>query len=328
MAMEFSIRTMGEADLAAVAEIEAGVFTDWYRIHRRITEPLAERTVEELRYATSIAPRANLVAVSAEGALVGFVLARVWGSVAWFGTFGVPTQFQGMGIGKALVTCTMKHLRERSSIIGLETMPESGSNIGLYTKAGLTIGYPTVILEYPLLREAKRLGELGPDEMVAWSAQGASARRRLAAGVREIGNAILPGLDYMPEVEAIEAHGFGETLFCTNGRSVEGFAILRTRPFRRHDTSGRGYVHVLGLSPDADPERALRGLLRQMLSRAASLGITRVVTGLSARYPGALELLVANGFKSIRAAIRMVDRASSPEIFERSPAVNLSRWAG
>lgn len=326
--MEFSIRVMDDADLAAVAEIEAGVFTDWYRVHRRDPEPLPERSLEELRYSTSICRDGNLVAVSAEGAIVGFVLARVWGSVGWFGTFGVPTQFHGLGIGKALVACVMEYLRSRAAFVGLETMPESGANIGLYVKSGLVVDRPTVMLEYPLLRQAGALGQARPDETCAWSSQGPLARRRLAAGVREIGDAILPGLDHTAEIKAVEAHGFGETFFSLDGGDVDGFAVLRTRPFRVSDTSGRAYVHVLAVRPGADSWTVVRRLLRQMLGTAVGSGITRVVTGVSARYPSALEMLLANGFRAMRAAIRMVDAGSPSVIHEISDSVDLSRWAG
>lgn len=328
MAMEFSIRVMRDADLPAVAEIEAGVFTDWYRVHRRDPEPLAERTIEELRYATSISPDGNLVAISAEGSIVGFVMSRVWGNVGWFGTFGVPTQFHGQGIGKALVACVMDHLRGRSSFIGLETMPESGANIGLYTKSGLVAGHPTVMLEYPLLREAERIGQARAEDVCAWSSQGPLARRRLAAGVREIGDAILPGLDHTVEVKAMDAHGLGETFFSLDGGDVDGYAIFRTKPFRVSDTSGRAYIHALAVRPGADPWPVVLLLLRQMLRTAVGSGITRAVTGVSTRYPSALELLFAHGFRGLRAAIRMVDKNSPPVIFETSGAVELSRWAG
>ncbi len=328
MAMDFSIRVMNDADLPAVAEIEAGVFTDWYRVYRRDPEALPERSVAELRYSTSICPEGNLVAVAAEGSIVGFVLARNWGNVGWFGTFGVPTQFHGQGIGKALVGCVMEYLRGRSEIVGLETMPESGANIGLYVKSGLVVAHPTVMVEYPLLRQAGELGRAEPGETCAWSTQGPLARRRLSAGVREIGNAILPGLDHMCEVKAIEAHRFGETFFSLDGGDVDGFAILRTEPFRVSDTSGRAYIHVLAVRPGANAWAVVRRLLQQMLGVAVGSGITRVVTGVSARYPSAVELLFANGFRGLRAAIRMVDGRSPAAVFATSDAVDLSRWAG
>ena len=65
--MNFTLRKMTEHDLRAVAEVEAGVFTDWYRIYRREPEPLSERTVEALRYAVSLDPDGNLVAVADDG---------------------------------------------------------------------------------------------------------------------------------------------------------------------------------------------------------------------------------------------------------------------
>jgi len=164
--IEFALRQMTEDDFAAVAEVEAGVFTDWYRVHRRDPSPIAERTNEELAYATSIDPPGNHVAIAADGALVGFILARRWGKVGWFGTFGVPTQFQGLGIGRALIECSMAHLRSRASVIGLETMPESGANIGLYASVGFAVTFPTIVLELSLVRNSQRLGGTPLDEVV------------------------------------------------------------------------------------------------------------------------------------------------------------------
>ena len=47
--MDFTLRQMTGHDLPAVAEIEAGVFTDWYRIYRHEPDPLGERTQEQMR---------------------------------------------------------------------------------------------------------------------------------------------------------------------------------------------------------------------------------------------------------------------------------------
>jgi ribosomal protein S18 acetylase RimI-like enzyme/L-amino acid N-acyltransferase YncA len=327
--MDFSIRTMTEDDLAAVAEIEAGVFTDWYRVHRRESEPLPERTIEELRYSTSLDPRGNFVAVSAEGALVGFILSRLWGTVGWFGTFGVPTQLQGLGIGRALVARTVEHLRESAAIVGLETMPESGANIGLYSKAGFTVGQPTVLLELSLVRLADRLRGHSDGGVVDWARLDRSARKRLLAGFSEISDSILPGLDYRVEMEAFERHRRGHTLAVTGaGGRPDGFVILRTAAFRRQDTSGRAYVHALAVRPGADAEAVFQGLLRAVWTVATRVGLARVVAGVSGRYPDALELAIQNGFRCVRTAVRMIDRRSPAVVFERSSAVELSRWAG
>lgn len=323
------IRTIGERDLPAVAQAEAEAFADWRHANRGEHAILPRRTLAELRYAVSFEPDGNFVAESPDGSFAGFVLSRTWGEVGWFGTLAVPTRLQGRGIGKALVSSATDYLRGRSAIVGLETMPESGSNIGLYASMGFEASHPAVIMELPLISEAERLKGLRPDEIVSWGAVGPLARKRLLGEMRAIGEAIVPGLDYTPEVRAIEKHGLGRTLLALSGSgAVEGLAILRTAPFREMDTSGKGYLHILAVRPGADAEDVMRTLLRQVWTTATMLGLSRVVTGLSTRYAEAVDMLMRNGFSVVRALIRMVDRHSRREILERSPAVNLSRWAG
>jgi len=327
--MNFTLRKITEQDLRAVAEVEAGVFTDWYRIYRREPEPLSERTVDALRYAVSLDPDGNLVAVADDGAMVGFILARTWGRVGWFGTFGVPTQFQGLGIGTALVEAAVGYLDRKCDIIGLETMPESGANIGLYTKLGFVSTYPTNIMELPLIREAERFKVAQSEQAIAWETLGSSGRRRALREMREISHSILPGLDYSGEVEAIHAHGFGRTLLCRGeGDRIEGFAILRTTSIRRENVSGRAYIHALAVRPGADAAFVLDDLLQQVWATCVSLGMARVAAGLSGRYQSALPLFLERGFRVMRAGIRMVRMPVAEEVFRMSDAIHLSRWAG
>lgn len=327
--MDYSLRRMTDSDLPAVAEIEAGVFTDWYRIHRREPEALPERTIEELRYATSLDPAGNHVAVAADGALVGFILARTWGKVGWFGTFGVPTQFHGLGIGTALVDRAVGYLTSRCSLVGLETMPESGATLGFYTKAGFAATHPTFIVELSLIREADRFKGATPDEIVSWGELSASGRSRALGEVREISDALLPGLDYSREVEAVHAHGFGKTLLCYGrGERLDGFAVLRTSPFRREDTSGRAFIHALGIRPGASSRDVLGNLVRQVWATATSLGLSRATAGVSTRHQTTPGLLFDNGFRAVRATARMVLLPAIDDIFRPVDTVDISRWAG
>ncbi len=327
--IDFSVRQMTEADLRGVAEVEAGVFTDWYRVHRRDPAPLPERTLRELHYASSRDPEGNFVAIATDGSLAGFVFSRTWGRVGWFGTFGVPTQLQGLGVGRALVDRTVDHLLSRASVVGLETMPESGANIGLYAKAGFVATHPTIVLELSLIHEVDRLKGLGPDDVLAWGTQEDGARTRMLDEMREISDAHLTGLDYAPEIEGIREHGFGETFLSTGpGGRVDGFAVLRTEPFRSEGTSGRAYLHILATAPGSDAAAVVPHLLRAVWTRATSIGLSSVVTGVSARYHCALRLLLASGFKVRRAAIRMVEQTAAPDIFKPSVGINVSRWAG
>jgi ribosomal protein S18 acetylase RimI-like enzyme len=327
--MDFTLRCMKDSDFPAVAEIEAGVFTDWYRVYRHEPEPLAERTPEQMRYATSLDPEGNHVAVAADGSLVGFLFSRTWGSVGWFGTFGVPTQFHGLGIGSALVDRAVEHLSKRASVIGLETMPESGANIGLYTKAGFAVTYPTLTLELSLIHEAERFKGARVEDSNVWSELGRSERSRALVETREVSGALTRGLDFSQEVEAVSEHGIGRTLLSRGrGGRLDGFAILRTAPFRRGDNAGRAYIHALCIRPEADPGAVLGDLLRQTWATATALGLSKAVVGLNARHQKALGLLRENGFNIVRAGIRMVRLPVADGIFEPTDTVEMSRWAG
>ena len=327
--LEIAMRVMEEGDLPAVADIEAGVFTDWYRLYRRETQPLAERTLKELRYATSIDPGGNFVAMALDGAIVGFIFSRTWGRVGWFGTFGVPTQLQGLGIGKQLIAKAVDHLRSRADVVGLETMPESGPNIGLYAKAGFAAVQPTIVLELSLIHEAARFGGARPDDAFVWDAQDVWSRRRLLGGMREVTEAIFPGLDYSAETVAFREHGIGETvLSLSRGGRVEGFALVRTTPFREHDTSGRAYLHVLAVRPGPEEGAVLDDLLRQVWTQTTRVGFSSLFTGVNGQHQDALSILVSRGFRAKRAAVRMIHRSAPESAFLPKHAVHCSRWAG
>jgi ribosomal protein S18 acetylase RimI-like enzyme len=326
--IEYAIRQMDESDLPAVAAVEASVFTDWYTVHRRDSRPLPRRTLDELRFSTSFDPAGNFVAIAAEGALVGFILSRTWGELGWFGTFGVATQLQGSGIGRALVDRTMEYLRREVSIIGLETMPESGANIGLYTKMGFVPTYPTIMLELPLIDEASRLKGVKPEDVVVWPPRD-RGRRRTLGEVREISEALVPGLDYGREIEKMSEHGLGETILSAGkGGRVDGFAVLRLAPFREEAVSGQAYIHILAIRPGCDEEAVLLDLLSQTWARATGQGLSRMITGVSGRYQRAVALLLENGFRALRAAVVMIHREAPAYVFEPSPVINLCRWAG
>ena len=129
--------------------------------------------------------------------------------------------------------------------------------------------------------------------------------------------------------EAIHAHGFGRTLLSRGERDrLDGFAILRSKPIRRENVSGRAYIHALAVRPGADGPVVLDDLLRQVWASCVSLGMARVAAGLSGRYQSTLPLFLERGFRVMRAGIRMVRLSVSDVIFERSDAIHLSRWAG
>jgi ribosomal protein S18 acetylase RimI-like enzyme len=325
--LDFTVRQMTELDFPAVAEIEAGVFTDWYRLYRRDTTPIAERTIQQLSYATSIDPEGNSVAVAADGSIVGFILARTWGSVGWFGTFGVPTQFQRLGIGTALVDRTLSFLTSRSTTIGLETMPESGPNMAFYSRSGFALTYPTLLTEMSLIQESDRLRGMDVSDVTAWSEE--TDGEVALEEIRGISDALLAGLDYSAEVVAMNSYGFGNTLLSHGaGGRLDGFAIVRTAPFRNENAPGQAFVHAMCIRPGAPEREVLLDLLRQIWTIATPLGLSRLIAGVNTRHLAAVSALYDAGFRPMRAAIRMALSSGPQDVFHPTDAFEVSRWAG
>jgi ribosomal protein S18 acetylase RimI-like enzyme len=55
--------------------------------------------------------------------------------VGRFGLCAVHPNYQGRGLGKKLITASLKYLENNPNrLIGLETMPESSLNLNLYLK--------------------------------------------------------------------------------------------------------------------------------------------------------------------------------------------------
>jgi len=147
--------------------------------------------------------------------------------------------------------------------------------------------------------------------------------------MREVSEAICPGLDYSDEIAAFREHAIGETAVSVGrGGRVEGFALLRTTPFREHDTSGRAYLHVLAVRPGPAGDVVLDHLLGLVWARATRLGYSSILTGVNGQHQEALGHLVARGFRAKRAAVRMIHRSAPGSAFTPNSAIHCSRWAG
>jgi hypothetical protein len=88
------------------------------------------------------------------------------------------------------------------------------------------------------------------------------------------------------------------------------------------------YIHALGIRPEADPGTVLTDLLRQTWAAATALGLSRAAVGLNSRHQSGLALLKENGFRVVRAGIRMVRLPAGGEMFTPTESIELSRWAG
>jgi len=256
------------------------------------------------------------------GRPVGFIFSCSWGSAAWFGTFAVLPEQQGRGLGKALVVASLDYLRQvPGRAIGLETMPESAANMGLYMKMGFQPRLLNLLLARPLARQNSDDANLP-----RWSAADPVTRQHWLAELREACGRIYPGLDWSKEVLLTEQFGMGETLVLTAAGRAVGLSVVALAGAREGLARERAHVQALALHPDHTSAETFRTLLAASESLAAARGKEMLTVSCYAAHTWALEQLLAWGYRVERGLLRMVLAG------EEGPAgadhVELARWAG
>ena len=241
----------------------------------------------------------------------------------WFGTFGVLPERQGAGIGQRLINASLEYLRqEPGRLIGLETMPDSADNLGLYLSRGFEARMLTLKLRKKL--DSSTGAELG---LPSWSEAGTKDRRRWLTDLREATGHIRPGLDYTKEILSSARHQLGETVILKEGRRAIGFSAVRLRDRREGQDKERASVEVLAVEPDRTDQGALRALLQASEALGCAHGKREIVLPVNARHTWALEQLLARGYRVKGASVRLVLGGT-----DDGPAtdrhVDLSRWAG
>ena len=182
------IRLMRKEDADTVRQVDSIAFGAWARQVRAESAPSYQRTRANVLACQERDPEGCFVAEE-ESQVVGFIFSRTWGSVGWFGTFAVLPEYQGRGIGQRLIAASLDYLRhEAGRVIGLETMPESAYNLGLYLKLAFRATFPTLSLVKALDRAA--VEDAG---LPRWSAVGTGLRARWLDDLREATGQILPG---------------------------------------------------------------------------------------------------------------------------------------
>lgn len=317
-----TVRPMRSEDADAVRQVDSIAFGAWVRQVSGDSAPTYQRTRANVLACRERDPEGCFVAEE-ESQVVGFIFSRTWGSVGWFGTFAVLPEYQGRGIGQRLGAASLQYLRrDPGRVIGLETMPESAYNLGLYLKQGFQPRSLTLSLTKELVDPAG-----GGDKLPCWSQASETNRARWSADLREATSRIHPRLDYGKEILSTVRHGLGETLVLEEGGKAIGLSTVWLTGSREGWGEERAAVQVLALHPDHTREEGLRALLGATESLALARGKGEVVLPVNTDHTQALRWLLDLGYRVDRAMVRMVldgtDSGRTPD-----GLVNLSRWAG
>jgi ribosomal protein S18 acetylase RimI-like enzyme len=316
------IRHMTERNADAVRQIDAAAFSVWASGVWERPVDVPQRTRDNVLGCLEKDPQGCFVAEEA-GQVVGFIFSRTWGRVGWFGTFGVLPEHQRRGIGRRLIAASLQYLRqEPGRVIGLETMADSPSNVGLYVRLGFQLRSPT-------LRLAKDLGHSTADDvdMPRWSDADEETQQRWLDELRGVTGRIPPGLDYSKEILSTVQHCLGEVLvLLADGRAI-GVSVIELAATREGPKDDNAHLRVMALHPDHTNERALCSLLGASEAAAHSAGKRSLLVPVNGKHVWAIAQLLRCGYRVDHLSVRMVLEGTDDGP-RTDRWVDFSRWAG
>jgi ribosomal protein S18 acetylase RimI-like enzyme len=317
-----NIRLMCEDDVDVVRSVEASAFGAWWKQLKGESADPPLRTRKHVLALWEKEPEGCFIAEDG-GREVGFIFSRTWGGVGWFGTFAVLPEFQGFGFGKRLIDASVEYLcRDSERAIGLETMPESPYNLGLYLKRDFEPRFLTLLLSR----------ELGPakgniPDLPCWSQASEETREGWLADLREVSSRLYPHLDYSKEIISTARHDFGKMIMLTRNSKAIGMSVVWLVSSRYAWNEELATIQLLTLHPAHTGAENFRSLINASETLARTHGKQKLGLSVNARHVWALARLLEWGYRVDRTMVRMVlkgtDNGPSTDNF-----VNLSRWAG
>jgi GNAT superfamily N-acetyltransferase len=173
------------------------------------------------------------------GRLAGSVFAANWGSVGFFGPLTVSPELWNQAIAQRLLDATMDLFAAWGTRhAGLFTFAQSARHVGLYQKYGFWPRFLTAIMTSPVNPAA---GSAGSARLSAVSDDDLPA---VMTAVRELTDAVYPGLDLSREIASVRAQRLGDTVLTDDGAGQPGFP--RQLAGRDHAPPERGRVQHQG----------------------------------------------------------------------------------
>lgn len=240
--------------------------------------------------------------------LIGSNLLTRWGSFGFFGPLSIRPEDWDRGYASPLMEPVIEAIEGwKLAGSGLFTFPHSLKHIGLYQKFGFYPGHLNVIFEKtPEIKSAS--GSPQPAAPDSW--QGFS---------REIGNAVLPGLDLSDEGERMIANGLGNVLVTPSGN---GFAICHSGGGSEAG-SGACYVKFAAARPGPGSPAAFEELLDTCEGYAAGRS-EKLMAGVSVGRRGAYEALRKRGYRMLMTGLSM--HRPGPALFASPEHFVLDDW--
>jgi len=262
---------------------------------------------------------ARVFAAESDGQIVGSVVASNWGSLGFFGPLTVSPERWGAGVGQALMGAVMQQFATWGCRhLGLYTFAHSPKHHHLYEKFGFYPRFLTPVLSKTVVTEASAGG--------SWSWYSALAegeRAEALRGCREVADAVYDGLDLTREIEAVQAHRFGDTVLLFEAGQVAGFAVCHCGAGSEAGV-GECYVKFGAVRPGAAAGMQFASLLSACEAFAAAGGMERVSAGVNLGCDVAYQQLGHAGYRTEYVGVAM-QRPNEPG-YNRPDRYVVSDW--
>lgn len=252
------------------------------------------------------------------GALAGSNFATRWGSVGFFGPLSIRPELWNRGLAQPLVAAASDAFDGWGlSHAGLCTFPHSTKHVHLYQKFGFYPRYLTAVMAVPA-----KLGTL-PDES-RYAALSAAGREVAAAASYALTDAIYSGLDLRAEIRTVAARDLGDTLLLWEGPSrLAGFAVCHWGPASEAGADCL-FIKFGAARSGAGADARFAALLDAAGVLAASVGMSKVLAGVSTARDQAYRQMIARGFRGQVNVVTM-HRPSAPG-YSRPDVFALDDW--
>lgn len=288
-------------DIPELNRVFSDAFTERYRKDGMTGVRVPQLNPVIWRYAMDDADGGALVWRNESGDMIAFNIAHASGAEGWMGPLAVHPEWQGLGLGKAVVRAGIDWLSGRSTrVIGLETMPRTMDNIGFYSALGFVPARLTITVTLDAARAEAPVALL--------SKLPASTRDDLITACHAVTTRRIPGYDFSREIRLTNELGLGDTVLLERGGRVHGFAIFHSIPL----VEGRPREELRVLKLVAEREEDLDELARLLSIAARRTGTKRLAIRSQGEYTGAYRRLVRLGARVRWTDLRMAE-ASHPE---------------
>ena len=230
------------------------------------------------------------LAAELDGRLAGSNFAANWGSVGFFGPLSIAPEYWNRAIAQRLLDATMDLFAAwETRHVGLFTFAHSAKHVGLYQKYGFWPRFLTAVMSAPVDPDSRsgaiRVSGVGDEDLAG-----------VMTAVRELTDAVYPGLDLSRVIEAVRGQRLGDAVLIDDAAGLQGVAICHVGAGTEAG-SGACYVKFGAVRPGPDAERRFGLLIDACHGLAAERGASVLVAGANAGRDRAWQVLAGRGFR-------------------------------